>query len=357
MEFFDDDRLRSQLTPQFAVQVMLDALADQGSGVLTGPVRIHADVGAGVAGAGGMGDRGCADDFEHGGDLDLIFTVGANADAFGYRAYAVSPSAGSALGAPEQVTVAHDRQSGRVRAISVGNVLGPRRTGALGGAAARLLSRPAGAQGGQDRERIGTGRLQAGPTNVQAAAESGSSEGHTVGIIGAGTQARNQLWALRAAIDVAEVRIFSPTAPKREALAARAREEWGLRASAADSARQAVTGASVVVLATTATSPVIEANWLNHDVLVHTLGAEHAAGAEYPDELLTGAYVVSDAPEQARANPHCRVPRDQPIVSLGAIAAGRKPAPADGRRVYLSRGLAGTEVALLNAVSVKCAGG
>ena len=88
----------------------------------------------------------------------LVFTVGAlRGEWFGYRSYdTLDTSPG------EQVVVVHHGQTGRVRGIAVGNVLGQVRTGALGGLAVDLVARP---------------------------------EARTVGVIGTGAQAWRQIWS------------------------------------------------------------------------------------------------------------------------------------------------------------------
>lgn len=287
--FIADADIRAHLTPRLAVDTMLAALADHGRGALTAPVRVTAG--------------------------PMVFTAGATPTHHGYRSYATDGGP-----AAEQVVVAHGAATGAVEAIAVGNLLGPRRTGALGGAAASLLAGP-------------------GP--------------HTVAVIGSGVQARNQLWALGGALDIAEVRVHSPRESRRERLAEHARTVLGLPARACASAAEAVDAATVVVLATNSASPVIEAARLAPDVLVHTLGVAAGGSSEIPPELLAEAFVTADSPAQhlSEVDPLLPPGGAEALVPLGRVAAGRAPAPCTGRRVYLSRGLAGTEVALLAAIS------
>lgn len=293
--FVTDADIRAHLTPRLAVDTMLAALADHGRGALTAPARVTAG--------------------------PLVFTAGATPTHHGYRSYA-------AAGGPaaEQVVVAHSAESGAVEAIAVGNLLGPRRTGALGGAAASLLAGP-------------------GP--------------HTVAVIGSGVQARNQLWALGGVLDMAEVRIHSPREARRERLAEHARTVLGLPARAYASAAEAVGAATIVVLATDSARPVIDAAGLALDVLVHTLGVAAGGRSEIPPELLAGAFVTADSPAQhlSEADPLLPPGGAEAIVPLGRVAAGLEQAPQTGRRVYLSRGLAGTEVALLAAIGAAAAAG
>lgn len=302
MYVLTDSEIRARLTPSLAVDAMCETLAAETRGELACPPRLHAPLQTSEIDAG-----------------TLVFTAGATSTHLGYRSY-VRDSPLPADAAEDQLVTAFDRQTGQLVAIAVGSLLGMRRTGALGGAAGRYL----------------TGD---GP--------------HKLALIGAGNQARQQLWALQAVTEISEVNVFARTPAHREALAEEARTDYGLRASAVDSAEAAVQDATIVVIATGAKQPVIETAWLAPDCLVSTLGPASTSAAEIPADIFTGAYVVTDALAQCTASPQALLPNGgkEAIVPLGQIVAGHATAPTEGRRVYLSRGLAGTEVALLAALA------
>lgn len=291
MEFFDDDRALSRLTPEGAVATMVRALAEHGQGELEGPSRINVDV-------------------DPVGATRLVFTAGGDREHLGYRAY-VRPK----LEEPQEVVVAHSAVTGAVEAVFVGRSLGPARTGALGGAALSLLGGPL----------LGSGQ----PVKVA--------------VIGSGIQARHQLWAVSgvAGLTVGDVAVYSPRQARREALAHAAVAAFVLPARAVADAEEAVTGADVVICATTSENPVLESAWLGPDAVIHSLGS----GNELPAELAEDSYLVTDSPAQYEHGAGALPGLD--AVPLGLLAAGVVEAPASGRRIYLSRGLAGTEPLLL----------
>jgi len=93
------------------------ALADAERGILIAPQRVAADLGPGR----------------------LVITAGARApNWFGYRSY---DTLGTDPGA--QVVVIHDWRTGLVQAVAIGNELGPRRTGAIGGSPSTCWHGPA----------------------------------------------------------------------------------------------------------------------------------------------------------------------------------------------------------------------
>ncbi len=114
------------------------------------------------------------------------------------------------------------------------------RTGAIGGVAAKYMSRP---------------------------------DSMAVGLLGSGNQAWTQLMAVNAVRKIERVRIFSPSRENREKLTVRAEKELGLTASAVDSAREALEDADIVVTATNSPEPVLSGEWLAEGAHVTSLGA------------------------------------------------------------------------------------
>ena len=92
-----------------------------------------------------------------------------------------------------------------------------------------------------------------------------------LGVVGAGHLAIWQIAAAAAVRSFEEVRVYSPTPEKREAIARRASEELGLNCRAVSSAKEAVTDADVVITVTNANSPVIDAAWLKPGVHVNAV--------------------------------------------------------------------------------------
>jgi alanine dehydrogenase len=280
-----DADVRSRLDAAEAVRAARRALVDSYRGRLASPPRLRAELG------------------EHG----LVFTAGGYVDGpVGFRVYGLWP------GDSDQAVLVWDG-TGRLSGCVVGNELGARRTGALGGAAVDALARP---------------------------------DSATVGIVGSGVQAWTQIWAIAAVRTPSSVRIFSPTPENREAFARRAEAELGLSAAACDTAQDAVADADIVVLATRSERPVIEAAWIRRGAHVTTVGPKLASAHETPTELADAAVlVVTDSPEQAAGygEPFFT---SRPLTHLGAVLAGQAAGRVGDQDItlYCSTGLAGSEV-------------
>jgi ornithine cyclodeaminase len=279
------------LSPEVAVAAARRALVDAYRGALAAPPRLSVDAG------------------EH----TLVMTAGGYADGpVGFRAYGLWP------GASDQAVLVWDG-AGALQGIVVGSELGARRTGALGGVAVDVLAR-------RDASRVA--------------------------VIGSGVQAWTQLWAITAVRALERVDVWSPSVDHRTRFAGRARTELGLEAHAAESARAAVAGADIVVLATRSTVPVIQPEWLAPGVHVSTVGPKSRSAHETPAELAdAAALVASDAPAQAAAYAEPFF-TSRPLTHLGRLAA--EPAEAargdDDVTLYCSTGLAGSEVVLAAAL-------
>jgi alanine dehydrogenase len=287
---FDAD-VRARLVAADAVSAARRAVLDAYRGVLAAPPRWRAEIG----------------------DNALVFTAGGYAEGpIGFRVYGLWP------GDSDQAVLVWDGD-GRLKGCVVGDELGARRTGALGGVAVDALAR---------------------------------EDSTTVGIVGSGKHAWSQLWAITAVRPLTRVRVFSPTPEHRERFARRAEVELDLEAAACETAEDAVVDADLVVLATRSERPVIEAHWIRPGTHVSTVGPKLVSAHEAPPELAGRAVgLFSDSPEQATAygEPFFTT---RSLVHLGAVVAGDQPGRirAADVTVYCSTGLAGSEVLLAEAL-------
>ncbi len=282
------DEAVASLSPQSVVAAARDALLQLGEGRLSAPPRVRSQLDG----------------------VDYVFTVGALADgATGFRCYRAGEPAG------DQLTAVWD-SAGRLIGVVAGNELGSRRTGGLGAVAADVLSR---------------------------------ADAQDVAVIGSGTQAWTQLWALTAVRRLRRVRVYSPTEHHRIAFALRVGDELGICAEAVSSPSLALREADIIILATRSTTPVIDADDVPPGAHLTTVGPKVAGAHETPIDLLAAAAIVTcDSPSQAAAYPEPFFTAPQRLTSLADVLLDRTP----GRRrahditVHCSVGLAGSEILL-----------
>lgn len=254
-----------------------DALIDQFRGRVVRPDRPHYPIGAGLRGEDPLGT----------GLVMPAYIEGAP--------YAVTKLATVHEGNPDQglptvhATIAvTDAETGQPVAYMDGQRITNARTGCIGGVAADAFTE---------------GEL-------------------TVGVLGAGTQARWQTRAIAAACPVDQVRIYSPS-DSRDRCAVDLRGE-SIDAVAVHSPAAAVSGADVVVTATTSTEPTFDGDDLPGNALVVAIGAFTPEMRELDRRTLERASVrYADVPEEALETGDIPAAYADALKPLGSALAGQ----------------------------------
>lgn len=181
-------------------------------------------------------------------------------------------------------------------------------------------------------------------------------------ILGSGVQARSHLRAMRAVRRIRRARAWSPTRARLEAFVAEASTPE-LRIEATASAHDAVAGADLVCVATSARAPVLQGAWLGAGAHVNAIGASMPDARELDTAAIAGARVYVDlrAAALAEAGDLVIAMREGAITEqhiqaeLGEVVAGL----AQGRRtreevtVFKSVGLAIEDAAAAHHVHTR----
>lgn len=292
--FLTDDDVWGAAEYDLVVESMERALLEHAHGTLVAPPRWTVDV---------------AD------DARLVFTAGS-ARATGVSGFRVYETFADRTDDHEQLVAVWDAADGRFLGLLVGHATGVLRTGGIGGVAADALAR---------------------------------EDATTLGVLGSGAQARAQVESIDAVRDLQAVRIYSPTAAHRRALAEKLDERLGPSVAAVDDPRDAVEPADVLVTATDSTEPVFESDWLALGTHVNALGPKFEELCELPPALSDRAdRIVADSLAQVDAYPRPFFVDSERIDGLGPIVAGDQAGRGgDGEvTLFCSVGLAGTEVVL-----------
>jgi alanine dehydrogenase len=251
-----DDDVAAVLDLEALLPVVAEAFRRQGEGAVERPERPHFPVGVGLdedAPAEPTGTGLTMPAYVHGADHYATKLVGVhegNADRG-------LPTVNAQIALTEAAT-------GLPAAYMAGTRVTSARTGCIGGLAAREL---------------GTGPV-------------------SLGVLGAGTQARWQARAVAAATDLRTVRVYSPS-DSRERCAADLDADLDADVTAAESPVAAVEGSNVVVTATTATEPVFPGEALAPGAVVVAVGAYTAETQELdPTTFDRAATAFADVPAE-----------------------------------------------------------
>jgi len=176
----------------------------------------------------------------------------------------VSVNAGNAAdGLPviNAVVLVLDPVTGLPLALMDGTWLTALRTGAIGGLAADLLARP---------------------------------DASTVALFGAGVQARTQLEAVRCVRAISDVRVVSPSGTSADELIAGL---VGVRAHRVDDPNEAISGADIIVAATSSPTPVFDGANVEPGAHVTGVGSFTTEMREVDTTLIQRARVIVDERE------------------------------------------------------------
>jgi len=207
------------------------------------------------------------------------------------------------------MTPLFDAESGEPLALLDGASMNPFKTGAAGAVAVDALSRP---------------------------------EATELAVIGSGAQARGQLATTATVREFEAVRVFSPTAENREAFADEFADRIAAEVSAVGSASEAVTGADVVITATTASDPVIDDADVEPGTHVTAMGQYDPTKNELPSELIARATYVPDLRARATQDAGSFIAAveagltdeaDGIAAELGEVIAGEHPGRTDDDEV------------------------
>jgi alanine dehydrogenase len=306
---FDRDQILSLGVMSHAMNVLRPVLESKGTAQLNAPPRTTFAVGA----------------------AGLTLTTGCimhedNTTLFGFRAYCRAPG----VRAPDDDVTLLYGQGNRLIGVYVGGALGELRTGAIGGIAIALSASP--------DARICT-------------------------VLGCGNQARAQALAVCVALpQLALIHVWCRTRERREQFARELRNQLPCDVVAAENVESAVAGCDVLIGATSSEAPVIEAAWLPPRIHINAIGPKFRDGSEFPPSVFDNSGLVfTDAIEQYSA------PASRPLVALAGnrlACLGELLRTASSQRndsrlircektVFLSQGLASTELAVLDTLLAK----
>jgi alanine dehydrogenase len=265
--------------------------------------------------------------------LGLMPSYLGGLQSLGVKVIAAFPSNyGTEFDTHQGVVILFDAQHGRLRAIVDGTSITAIRTAAVSGVATRLLAR----------------------------ADAGD-----LALIGAGTQARTHLEAMKTVRSLRRVRVFSLPLDGAYEFAERETKRHGLPIEVMPTAAEAVDGADIICTTTTSSQPVVMGEWVAKGAHINAVGAFQPTARELDSQAVLQARFYVDRRESALHEAgEFLIPRaeglidDQHIVGeLGEILSGKVPGRSSPGEITLfkSLGLAIEDLAAAHHVLQKAA--
>jgi len=174
------------------------------------------------------------------------------------------------------------------------------------------------------------------------------ADASVLAILGSGVQARSHLEALRLVRKFREVRVWSPRHSNEFARQ--------FKISAAASAEEAVRGADVIVVATSATTPVLLGEWLSPGAHINAVGATRPDWRELDDEALRKARIYVEWRDSATKESGDIIAAGNVFAEIGEVVAGAKEGRTSSEEITLfkSVGVAVEDIVAADLVYQKC---
>ena len=173
--------------------------------------------------------------------------------------------------------------------------------------------------------------LRTGMAGAVAAKYLAAKQVETVGILGAGAQARFQLECLKLVRDFSKVAVFSRRRDQSEAYAQEMSEKLGVEVTVADTAEQVVRSCQILVTTTPSKEAIVEADWLQDGQHITAMGADLKGKQELAADCLSKATLLScDSIGQCLSMGELQHDmstalneKESRVVELGQIVSGR----------------------------------
>jgi alanine dehydrogenase len=181
-----------------------------------------------------------------------------------------------------------------------------------------------------------------------------------LGVLGAGVQARAHIAALSQVRRIRSIKIYSPSGTSGSRLKQEVESQLGLAIEVTGSAEEAVRGADLIVIATTAKQPILPADWLKTGAHINAVGSHRPDLRELDGSTMARAKVFVDSREAIMAEcgdvllalAEKSITADHVQAEIGEVLAGSKPGRTRTEEVtlYKSVGIAIQDVATAQLV-------
>lgn len=169
----------------------------------------------------------------------------------------------------------------------------------------------------------------AGAVSVKALARKDATK---LTSIGTGIQARMQIRAINEVMKIGQIHAFDRSPASLSAFKADIESEFGIPVTMAQSMKEAVEQADILITTTRGAGPVIEAGWVKPGTHIVAIGADQQGKQEFDPEIFRHAKIVNDSMTQCIGKGETQhalrlhiITQDQIHGEIGEILLGTKP--------------------------------
>jgi ornithine cyclodeaminase/alanine dehydrogenase-like protein (mu-crystallin family) len=207
--------------------------------------------------------------------------------------------------------------------------------------------------------------LRTGATSGLATDLLARQDAHTLGVFGAGVQARTQIAAILEVRKIGEVIVYAPDMRRTSEFISALRTEYGNRVlfTIAESRQQLVRGSDIIVTATTSDTPVFDGRDLREGTHINAIGSFTPQAREVDDDTVRESRIYVDALDACLHEAgDLLIPMKQGVISrddirgeLGELALGSEAGRESDRDITLfkSVGLSVQDVIVAQQIHAK----
>ena len=141
----------------------------------------------------------------------------------------------------------------------------------------------------------------------------------TLGLVGAGTQARTQFSAISTILPLEEVRIYDKFPNKVHSFIEYYRPHHDITFVPCDNLEDCVKDTDVISTITPVSTPIVESHWVSSGTHINAIGADAPGKEELDPKILQRAKIIVDDYEQATHSGEINVPLSKGYLSLDDI--------------------------------------
>jgi alanine dehydrogenase len=182
-----------------------------------------------------------------------------------------------------------------------------------------------------------------------------NKDARVLGILGLGVQGESHLWAMTEVAKTERVVVYNRSREKADRFQAELSKRFGLPIEIAENEEAVCRQSDILVLATTATEPILKKEWLKPGVHINAVGSHSPPARELDSDTVAAARVVVDSRDANMAEcgdllipmKEGRIEQSHFADEIGEVAAGKKlgRASSDQITIYKSVGIAVEDVA------------
>ncbi len=204
----------------------------------------------------------------------------------------------------------HDIETGTLVSCMDGSFITAMRTGAVSGIATKHLAR---------------------------------KDSRTVGVLGAGVQARTQLEAICEVLEIENAKVYGLDRKQTQHFCKDMAEKLEIRVDPCEKSEDVVRGSDVTILATSSKTPVLDGNWLDKGTHINAIGSHTPTTRELDDVSVQRSKIVVDLREAALSEagdlliPMAKgvLPSNSIYADLGELVTGKKEGRTNNREITL----------------------